>query len=133
MIFLATLVFLISVGLVLYPLWRRQADAIFEPEDPLEDLRLHRDMSYSAIMELDFDYEIGNLSSADYQKLREEYRDKAAAILKEMDRHQQDIPKMIEAAVMKARKRKGLYCPSCGALSERGARFCSQCGTRLRR
>jgi rubrerythrin len=131
MIVLVILIYLITVGVILYPLWQRHAQSPGESEDLLEELRLQRDLGRSAMMELDLDYETGNLSSEDYRRLRQEHRDRTAAILKELDRQEQELERRIEAAVLRARRKRNLCCPSCGALFEKEARLCSQCGARL--
>ncbi len=40
---------------------------------------------YSAIKELDFDHEMGKLSDEDYKQLKNEYTEKAVAVLKDLD------------------------------------------------
>ena len=57
-----------------------------EPDAEREELLNERDSMYRAIKELDFDYELGNLSSQDYESLRERYRSRAAAVLSSLDR-----------------------------------------------
>jgi hypothetical protein len=57
-----------------------------EPDAEREELLNERDSMYRAIKELDFDYELGNLSSHDYESLRERYRSRAAAVLHSLDR-----------------------------------------------
>lgn len=87
-----------AFALVGYPLLRERREEAPEVAMPdeyelaLEDLTAQRDSTYSAIKELDFDQEMGNLPEADYRELRDRYRQKAATILRDLDELQEAGP-----------------------------------------
>lgn len=89
MVFLAALIMSAVVfGVIAQPLLRptRRGPAT-EPVDGRreEELLSRRDAAYGAIRELDFEYQLGNLSSQDYEDLRAHYRDRAAGVLQQLD------------------------------------------------
>src|SRR3990167_1347388 len=74
-----------ALAFVAYPLIKtsRQGAVI---EDELEsELQRKKESTYSALKELEFDYELGNLSPEDHRDLEERYKEKAVKILKDMD------------------------------------------------
>jgi len=82
--------------------------------------RRERDALYSAIRDLDHDFETGKLAEEDYQQMREEMRRRAVALLRE----ERDEP----AAPPPAGPPR---CPACGTAPTPDARFCARCGARL--
>jgi hypothetical protein len=88
-IFFAALLMTAAVfGLVGYPLLRpprRQAAAGPVDGRQREEILSRRDAAYAAMKELDFEYQLGNLSLKDYEDLRTRYRDRAADVLQELD------------------------------------------------
>ncbi len=50
-----------------------------------DHLLSEKESLYSAIKELDFDHEMGKLSDEDYKQLKNEYTEKALAVLKDLD------------------------------------------------
>lgn len=89
MVFFATLLMTAAVvGLLGYPLLRpARSLAVTGPIDGRrrEEVLSRRDAAYAAIKELDFEYQLGNLSQQDYEDLRDRYRDRAAGVLQELD------------------------------------------------
>ena len=55
------------------------------PTEEVAELVARRDTIYATLKELDMDYEMGKLTLADYQALRDRYRAQAVAILQELD------------------------------------------------
>jgi len=151
----AAIVAVAAFGLVAYPLFqRRELELAPEAIDlDVEDAHSRREAVYGAIKELDFEHQLGNLSDADYQSLRSQYRQRAASVLKELDElteerpaqtataSERDLDAEIEEAVRQLRKVRGTSpahheepgrsCSSCGAPTELGDRFCSGCGSDL--
>ncbi len=146
---------LLAIGFVTFPLWRgKNADAeavaaadaasVGEGDPALADLLSQRDATYRAIKEIEFDYEIGNLSETDYHDLRERYKVKALGLLKAIKEHAQQAgadgeahgastaAEAIERAVSRRRAKKSApSCLRCGAAVATGARFCPSCGQAL--
>ena len=105
----------------------------------LDALSGQRDAVYRAIKELEFEYQLGNLSSSDYQSLRERYRSDAAAVLRRLDTAVQegaapsgDATGATQIASV-ASGQAGLSCPSCGKPRDVSDRFCWSCGAQLGR
>lgn len=144
-----------ALGLVAYPLFqRRELELAAEAIDlDVEDAHSRREAVYGAIKELDFEHQLGNLSDADYQSLRSQYRQRAASVLKELDELAEERPPQpaaageldldaeIEEAVRKLRAsaskpaarsaERRRVCSSCGAKVGGTDRFCAGCGADL--
>lgn len=120
--------------------------------DPLTELLERRDSIYEAIRELRFDYQVGKVSQADYQLFESQLKAQAVQILKEIDALQAaeadpDLDARLEAEIAALRRNgHGLaqapseeqqvsvaarYCPQCGARIRQEDRFCGQCGIAL--
>ena len=89
-----TLIFLwiIIIGILLliylaFPLW--SSKQVLQEDDvtnsALQQLDLQRELSYSALVDLDEDYEVGKLSDKDYQTLRQELLRETAEILNRIE------------------------------------------------
>ena len=97
---MSTLVF----GVVAQPLLRparRDAAARRADGRRREELRSQRDAAYGAIRELEFEYQLGNLSEHDHEDLRARYRDRAAGVLQRLDALERE-----EAASHRQRRRR---------------------------
>ncbi|MDP2949884.1 MAG: zinc ribbon domain-containing protein [Chloroflexota bacterium] len=117
-----------------------------------EDMVDQRNAAYQAIKELDFEHELGNLSQQDYQSLREQYRTRAAGLLRSLDRmirsrgvkaaatsREGPAERVLQGGAMPAAEGgaptqlarpagQTLPCSACGKLVPLGDRFCSSCG-----
>lgn len=106
----------------------------------LDRLVGERDAAYRGIKELEFEYELGNLSESDYRSLRERYRSEAAVTLRELDAARagggagspSDAASQA-AVVVEDSPSAELSCPSCGREVGAGDRYCWGCGGRLGR
>jgi hypothetical protein len=143
MTFLAVLVLMLAAFTVVgWPLIRSARDARREPggASPWNDLIGRRDAAYRAIKELDFEYQLGNLSESDYRGLRERYRGEAAATLRELDAAMRGVgaheaspngpatPATVAPTVLAQADPR---CPSCGRPTEVTDHYCLRCGARL--
>jgi hypothetical protein len=141
------LVILGLLAAIAYPLVRGSSSEEEEeiPQDPyLEELLSKKEAAYSALKELEFDYGTGKLSEEDFTELRDQYKAKAVAILREIDEAEEgdSIDSQIEHAVEELRvstkspKRKvgvaaETVCAQCGVINDVGDKFCSDCGASL--
>ena len=123
------LLMLVAFTVVGWPLVGSSRGARRESSEgsPGENLVSQRDAAYGAIKELDFEYELGNLSESDYQGLRERYRNEAAAALRKLDATASGPAASTEVASPES-PRAGLACPSCGKPTAFGDRYCWNCG-----
>jgi len=136
------LVMLAAFTVVAWPLMSSARDARRElgGASPWNDLIGQRDAAYRAIKELDFEYQLGNLSESDYRGLRERYRSEAAATLRKLDAAAGGgseapasgpaTPAAVDSTVS---PQAGPPCPSCGKPTEAGDRYCRSCGGQLGR
>src|SRR3989337_3052046 len=122
----------LSFGAIAWPFLGRRisGDAGPKPARPGEDLVSQRDTTYQALKELEFEYNRGNLSDADYADLRERYRTQAAGVLQKLDTATEHIDlEDPPPAVLAGSPGKG--CPSCRAAIAEGDAYCARCGERL--
>ncbi len=81
------LIGLIVLGFILWPcVGKKEAEEAALPQE--KDLHLlleQKEQTYAAIKELDFDYQMDKLSEEDYQELSREYKQKAVAVLQQID------------------------------------------------
>ena len=96
MVLVATLLIIsATMAVILWPLFRaRPAPDTGQSweRDRLDSLLSRRDSAYDAIRDLDFEYRLGNLSEADYLELRERYRERAAGVLRRLERLDSSSP-----------------------------------------
>lgn len=138
-------------GWIFFPLLKSTSidkQAFYRKEDRKSGLQQQKEEVYAAIKEMDFDYEMGKMSEEDYQKLRTQYKGKAAEILKQLDMTNQpdDIEAAIEQEVQQLRKQYAAqkkrvkseepawqinFCPRCGIKVLPNSAFCQNCGLSL--
>ena len=90
MFFVFLWILLLGLPLLVYlglPLWSKprpspEMDAV---ETRMQTLYLERERSYSALVDLEEDYETGKLSQADYQALRAQLLQETAAVLAQIE------------------------------------------------
>ena len=122
----------LSFGAIAWPFLGRRVngDAARKPIAPWDDLVSQRDTTYQALKELEFEYNLGNLSDADYADLRERYRTQAAGVLQKLDTATADVgPEEAPPAVLAGSPE--MACPSCHEAIVEGDTYCARCGERL--
>ena len=102
-------------------------------------------LALRSIKELEFDRAMGKLSEPDWREMSGRLRARATRLMRQLDagagyreQIERDLEKRLaEAQVAGARhapisERLSSDCPSCQTANDADARFCKQCGTRLR-
>ncbi len=116
---------------IVYPLLKAKAGSKqgFDSNHRATDLEERKDVIYAAIKEIEFDFQMGKLSEDDFNELRQQYKDEAIGLLKEIDKAQ---PGGVKTAGKKSAKTQSArFCWNCGEPHKTGDKFCSDCGTDL--
>jgi DNA-directed RNA polymerase subunit RPC12/RpoP len=107
-LFVGTVLALVALSFVLYPLFVGGPLALLTPpERVLSATATRRNAAMEALREIEFDRETGKLSDADYETLCSTYTQRAVDLMRAGD---------------------APACPRCGPRPERDAMFCSTCG-----
>lgn len=93
------------------------------------DLESQREVIYRDLRDLDFDHGAGKLSDADYQQLRRQLQQRAAAVLMHLDETDVDYEQDLDRRVRSRRRMR--VCPSCQVDLTSPSRFCPNCGATL--
>jgi len=128
---------LLVVGAVVFTLFVRQRDLPApEPVSPVEHLEERKARIYDGLRDLTFEFRVGKLSEADYQRTK-------AELQAELRRLEAEIQAVLQAAGQRAAPsapaaeipatQEPFGCPSCGAVFERAMNFCGECGQPMRR
>jgi hypothetical protein len=123
---------------------RRRVKVATDPE--LERIREKRESVYTAIADLEHDFETGKLEEVDYAAMREELKAQAIELIKS----ERSAAGPVAGAATKQKTTKsaasqeaptdssssntpstGAFCPSCGGRLDARWRFCSHCGGEL--
>jgi hypothetical protein len=120
------------------PLTKRARVAPAAPDADLVRLRTEREATYSAIADLDHDFETGKLESTDYTALRASLREHAIELLRAEQAGPAAAPSMTTASAATrpgepapASAPTARFCPSCGVARQAEWRFCAACGAAL--
>jgi hypothetical protein len=133
-----TVAALLVIGAVVFTLFVRQRDLPApEPVSPVEHLEERKARIYDGLRDLTFEFRVGKLSEADYQRTK-------AELQAELKRLEEEIQAVLEAEV--GRKaipappradipatEESFRCLSCGAIFDRPMKFCGECGQPMRR
>ena len=152
-LFVVALLIMLSLFFIAYPFFKQKRGSSSHGEDEKSrELHSRRDITYSMLKELEFDYQSGLLSEQDYHDLEARYKRKAISILKDADdlekgtdvagdieeqvrklrrANSSNLDEEVEEEVLKLRKSEGGFCPQCGTKSQEGDLFCSSCGAKL--
>ena len=108
--FIGTAIVVIVAAYVAQPLLVRTRLKAATEDSPRDKLLAERDAIYTAIRDLDFDFQTGKLLEADYAAMRDKYTARGVEILKELDALGDDrktpaaVADEIEAAVQARRE-----------------------------
>ena len=107
-----------------------------------------RERLLNAIEELDLEFELKKISSAEHTRNRDILLAEAAKVLKELDgltdssggkrkkaalkKEEDDLEKMIADRREQLKGDKSIKCTHCGKSIEKDAQFCSHCGGALK-
>lgn len=118
---------LATTAFIGYPFYmKKQKQVKFDLNNRIVELEARKNEVYTAIKDIEFDYQMGKLSEEDYNELRENYKEEAAKLLSRMDQVAGGSKKKKDAP--KAAK----FCHQCGAEVEASDKFCTSCGTALK-
>jgi hypothetical protein len=123
------------VGLALH----KAISAFFGDETshrPLDDrarevLEREKALVLRSIKELEFDRSMKKISEADFTDMNGRLRARAMSLMQELER-QPEAPPAAPVKTGAPRVTKGPYCDQCGTKNERDAKFCKQCGHKIR-
>jgi len=121
------------VGTLLFTLFVRSQDVPELPAaSPTAHLEERKAQIYENLRDLQFEFRLGKLSDADYQKTKVDLQRELAKVLAEIDAtpsvaSSQKKP-AAAAAVPEKAKPDGKICPHCNAKFDQPLKFCGECG-----
>ena len=154
---IALAISLLAVAYVAWPLLRPSRVAQLPPDDdPLTALIQRKDTILRSIKELEFDYHMGKLSEADFQRFDQRLRQQAIGLIRQIEKvapDMADLEQQLEEAIAQHRTvldtaasvatngtshRSAAatvgderVCPECSTPIVHSANFCANCGTSL--
>lgn len=100
-----------------------------EPVSPVKHLEERKARIYDNLRDLQFEYRVGKLSDADYQRTKVDLQKELAETLAEIDSIQgKAAPAAPKAAAPAPAPPPGTVCPHCQAKFEKPLKFCGECG-----
>jgi len=129
-----TVAVLLAIGSIMFTLLVRGKDVPEAPPiSPTAHLEERKAQIYENLRDLQFEFRVGKLSDADYQKTKIDLQRELAKVLAEIDSLQPAVhakPATAVAVAVAAPKSKptGRKCPHCGASFPQALKFCGECG-----
>lgn len=128
----------LAIGTIIFTLFVRGKDLPeAAPVSPTAHLEDRKSQIYENLRDLQFEFRLGKLSDADYQKTKLDLQRELAAVLSEIDalRPAQPVPAKVTKAPAPAAHASGNgakpdahACPHCGAKFPLSMKFCGECG-----
>jgi competence protein ComGC len=134
------LIFVSAMFIVGYPIFKRQEARVKDQGNEVLDELVHKkEVVYTSIKDLDFDYRTGKLSEDDYKELKERYELEALHILKDIDDSEKGKTIAADTATRQVARESAepiddkdfIFCPKCGTKAKIGDNFCFKCGSKL--
>jgi hypothetical protein len=121
---------LLTAGTVVFTLLIRGRDIPeAAAESPTAHLEQRKAQIYENLRDLQFEFRVGKLSDADYQKTKLDLQRELAKVLAEIDSMAPQVKAKAAAAPVAAKpKADGRKCPHCGATFAQPLKFCGECG-----
>jgi hypothetical protein len=139
-------IFLMAIGTVVFvgePLVRRalRPEVAGENEQAMERLSFQKETLYTAIHDLDFDFQTGKVDQKDYTELRQYFEGEAIQLLRQIDAVDPliELDNELERQIHTLRQQRlshlGLSsqstCPRCRGILQGDEHFCPSCGQPL--
>ena len=132
---------LLVVEAIVFTLFVRSQDLPEAPPvSPTAHLEQRKAQIYENLRDLNFEFRVGKLSDADYQKTKLDLQRELAKVLAEIDAVQADQPKPVQpkpaqssakavaATAQSKASSNGNLCKHCGATFPQPMKFCGECG-----
>jgi len=121
---------LLAIGVLVFTLAVRQKDLPPpEPVSPVKHLEERKATIFEGLRDLQFEYRLGKLSDADYQRTKIELQNELAKTMAEIDAVNAAIPAAAPASQSQpAAVAASNQCPHCGAKFAKPMKFCGECG-----
>ena len=124
------------VGAIIFTLFVRAQDLPEAPPvSPTAHLEQRKAQIYENLRDLQFEFRVGKLSDADYQKTKLDLQRELAKVLAEIDAIQAAQPKpaqpsakAVAATAQSKASTNGNLCKHCGATFPQPMKFCGECG-----
>ena len=98
------------------------------PPSPVRHLDERKAAIYENLRDLNFEFRLGKLSDADYQKTKAGLQAELAKVMAETDRILNTEPVAASPASPAAKPADPLQCPHCAAKFDKPMKFCGECG-----
>jgi hypothetical protein len=124
---------LLTVGVLIFTVWVRGKDLPEPvPVSPVQHLEERKARIYENLRDLQFEYRVGKLSDADYQRTKIDLQRELAGVLAEMEKLQPGVrtvpePKNVAPTPEKPAPSENV-CPHCSARFTKAMKFCGECG-----
>lgn len=122
----------LAMGTLLFTLFVRSQDVPETPAvSPTAHLEERKAQIYENLRDLQFEFRLGKLSDADYQKTKVDLQRELAKVLAEIDAIQPAAPvqrKAVAAVAQAKAQPDGKSCPHCNAKFDKPMKFCGECG-----
>jgi hypothetical protein len=122
----------LALGTLLFTLFVRSQDIPeTAPESPTAHLEERKAQIYENLRDLQFEFRLGKLSDADYQKTKVDLQRELAKVLAEIDAILPAAPVQRKAAAAVTQPKiqpDGRTCPHCNARFDKPMKFCGECG-----
>jgi rRNA maturation endonuclease Nob1 len=123
---------LLTAGTIVFTLLVRGRDIPEAPAvSPTAHLEQRKAQIYENLRDLQFEFRVGKLSDADYQKTKLDLQRELAKVLAEIDSTGPAVKAkaaVAPAATVAKPKSDGKKCPHCGATFPQPLKFCGECG-----
>ena len=99
-----------------------------EPVSPTQQLDERKARIYENLRDLQFEYRVGKLSDADYQRTKLDLQAGLAVVLGEIDKLKQMEGVTVKTKSTGKKPDTAKVCPHCAAKFEKALKFCGECG-----
>jgi len=119
----------LAMGTILFTLLVRSQDVPEAPPvSPTAHLEERKAQIYENLRDLQFEFRLGKLSDADYQKTKLDLQRELAKVLAEIDAVAPPVPAKPAKTTAPKAKPDGKTCPHCNAKFDVPMKFCGECG-----
>ncbi len=116
----------VTTFFIAWPFFQKeQVELDFNSTNKIDELLARKAEVYSAVKDIEFDWEMGKLSQDDFHELRDSYKTEAAQLIQRIEQIQSG-GKHKKKKSSKAEK----FCHECGDKIAADDKFCMNCGAK---